>query len=566
MKFLPAQFAFLLHSKEQQRNIGFLLQFLLMLATVITLYSVLFHFIMEKEGQSHSWITGFYWTLTVMSTLGFGDITFTSDLGKIFSLIVLLSGIIFLLIMLPFTFIQFFYAPWLEAQTRSRAPRVLPQETLGHVIIVGTDPTAKHLARKLHQYGHSYAMLTATVQSALELQDQGYAVMVGDHDDVATFHNLRAENAAMIVALESDVFNTNVTFTVREACKETPIAAKVDQNSSLDILSLAGATHVFHFTQMLGQVLARRALGGAMHSRIVGRFGGLVVAETPVMRTNLEGKTLRECGLRTAANVNVVGVWTRGAFSLPNPDTEMTANMVLVAAGDEDQIAAFDRYAGGPVITDPMVVILGGGRVGQAAAEQLRDQGRRYRMVDKNPKVAKHDKNAVIGNAADLEVLEKAGVREATSIFITTHDDDLNAYLTIYCRRLRPEIQIISRATLDRNIGVLHSAGADLVISHASLVANTILNLLSPDKVLMLTEGLNIFRVPVPPQLAGKSLQESHIRARTGCSVVAVSGDHGLEITPDPSKPLHANTELILIGVTESERQFLDLFPKAFND
>ena len=55
-----------------------------------------FHFIMAREGQSHSWVTGFYWVLTVMTTLGFGDITLHSDLGRIFSSVVLLSGVMFL--------------------------------------------------------------------------------------------------------------------------------------------------------------------------------------------------------------------------------------------------------------------------------------------------------------------------------------------------------------------------------------------------------------------------------------------------------------------------------------
>ena len=44
----------------------------------------------EREGQAHSWLTGLYWTLTVMSTLGFGDITFHSDLGRAFSIVVLM--------------------------------------------------------------------------------------------------------------------------------------------------------------------------------------------------------------------------------------------------------------------------------------------------------------------------------------------------------------------------------------------------------------------------------------------------------------------------------------------
>ena len=83
------------------------------------------------EGQQHSWITGFYWTLVVMTTLGFGDITFTSDIGRLFSIVVLLSGVVFLLVMLPFLFIRLFYAPWLESRVRLRAPREVPRWNAG---------------------------------------------------------------------------------------------------------------------------------------------------------------------------------------------------------------------------------------------------------------------------------------------------------------------------------------------------------------------------------------------------------------------------------------------------
>ena len=82
-------------------------------ACKIVIFSLLFHWLMLYEGREYSFFTGFYWTFTVMSTLGFGDITFTSDLGKIFSTVVLVSGIIFFLILLPFTFLQHFYIPWI---------------------------------------------------------------------------------------------------------------------------------------------------------------------------------------------------------------------------------------------------------------------------------------------------------------------------------------------------------------------------------------------------------------------------------------------------------------------
>ena len=138
---------------------------------------------------------------------------------------------------------------------------------------------------------------------------------------------------------------------------------------------------------------------------------------------------------------------------------------------------------------------------------------------------------------------------------ILTSDDPTNIYLTIYCRRLRPDIQIICRANLDRNISKLHAAGADLVMSYASLAANTILNLLKPEGVLMLAEGLNVFRTVVHASLVGKSLAESQIRIQTGCSVIAINRDNMMVNNPDPAVRFQEKDELIMIGTDDAEKK-----------
>src|ERR671913_624385 len=126
MKFLPSQLAYLTNDREARGNLRALAKYLGFLAGLMGVYTVLFHIIkLNVEHEQHSWITGLYWTLVVMSTLGFGDITFTSDTGRLFSIVVLLSGVVFLLVMLPFLFIRLFYAPWLEARVRLRAPAAL---------------------------------------------------------------------------------------------------------------------------------------------------------------------------------------------------------------------------------------------------------------------------------------------------------------------------------------------------------------------------------------------------------------------------------------------------------
>ena len=153
IKAFPAQIATLIRSRRGVRNLRVLGRFFIALGAMILFFSVGFHLLMLREGQEHTWITGFYWTLTVMSTLGFGDITFHTDLGRMFSIVVLLSGMLFLLGLLPFTFIEFFYEPWMNAQAALRAPRELPVETRGHVLLTNYDAVNKAASSSMVRIG-----------------------------------------------------------------------------------------------------------------------------------------------------------------------------------------------------------------------------------------------------------------------------------------------------------------------------------------------------------------------------------------------------------------------------
>jgi K+/H+ antiporter YhaU regulatory subunit KhtT len=121
-------------------------------------------------------------------------------------------------------------------------------------------------------------------------------------------------------------------------------------------------------------------------------------------------------------------------------------------------------------------------------------------------------------------------------------------------------VQVISRANIDRNIPKLHSAGADLVMSHASIAANAIINLLLPNRRMMVTEGLNVFRVSVPEPFAGKSLAEVPIRQQTGCSVIAIAKGETLRVNPGPTAILDPDDEIVLIGSGDAEKRLMDVY------
>ncbi len=554
-----------MQQRGAKRNIAFLLRFVLLLILLIAAYSIIFHYIMQFEEQEHSWVTGVYWTLTVMSTLGFGDITFTSDTGRLFSIIVMISGVILLLVMLPFTFIQFFYAPWLEAQRKQSTPRDIPTSTKDHLIFVGISPLTLNTVDALERYGTKCVLLCNETQATLDLIDQGYNAIVGDHDESTVYKNLHLESAAMLIALDNDMRNTNITFTARDVNSDVPIVSSVQSDDAIDILSLAGATHVIQFHKLLGIALARRVINEQAPSSVINQYKDLIIAEAPAMRTVLVGKSLIDCELRNKTGVNVVGVWERGKFIFPQPTTVFTDASVLVMSGTQEQIKAVDRLLGERMNeqqTGP-VLILGGGRVGMAAAQHLEGIMREYRIVDKNPRLRHNllSENMIIGDAADIDILENAGIRTSPSVLITTHDDDTNIYLTLYCRRLRPDIQIISRATLDRNVGILHAAGADLVLSLASMMTSSIINLLAPGKIFMLNEGLKIFRSAVGKELHGKQLMSSGIRSLTHCSVAALRDINGImHINPNPEHILTQGEEMFLIGDSQAEQNFYDKF------
>ena len=559
MKFLPAQFSYFVETTAMRRNIRLLMRFIAILVLMIVVYSVVFHVIMEYEGQDHSWITGFYWTLTVMSTLGFGDITFHSDLGRMFSILVMVSGVVFLLIVLPFTFIQFFYAPWLEAQTRRRVPRELDDSVSGHILLASHEAVAMSLIERLKSLGYPYFVLESELARALEMEESGLPVVLGSPEDIQTYRRVGVERAAMVIANVDDHVNTNISFTVRELDERVPIVSFARDPASVDVLQLAGSTTVLELPDMLGRSLARRTLAGDHRASVVGEFGELLIAEAPVAGTPLVGKSLGQGWLREMTGLTAVGAWERGKFAVPGPMTQLHSSTVLVLAGTQDQLEQFAELTAIYRPADAPVLLLGGGRVGRSAAAALAEGGVEYRIVERDAGRVHDPEHTIVGNAADLACLESAGIRDTPTVIVTTADDATNIYLTIYCRRLRPDVQIISRATFERNVSTLHRAGADFVMSYASMGANAILNVLEGGDIVMVAEGLDIFRAPVPEALRGVRLADSGIRHDTGCHVVAFQDATGIRTNPPPDAPLPEapESEMILVGTTADEQRFM---------
>jgi voltage-gated potassium channel len=548
----------------RHRNLRMLVVLTLLFAFLVVVFSGLFHVLMEAEGQQHSWPTAFYWTMVTMSTLGFGDITFKSDAGRIFSVVVLMSGTLLLLVLLPFTVIQFVWVPWMSKREAERAPRFLPPETRGHLVLTNTGPIEDALIERAINAGVPYVVLVADLDEALRLHDRGYQVMVGPLDDPQTYRAARLEAAALVVATRPDTANTNIVFTAQEISSRVPILATANTRASVDILRMAGAEQVLQLGESLGHALFQRILDVGARTRVLGQLAGLLVAEAPVPRHYAEPLSGKQ--IRAATGVDVIGTWKSGNFEALAADYQLTPGSVLILAGSATQLAAYDAaYSVEPDTRRPVVVI-GGGRVGRRVGASLAEAGVAYKIVEKLPGRVRNPDCYVLGDAAELEVLNAAGLQEASAVVITTHDDDVNVYLAIYCRRLRPDMQVIARANLDRNVSTLYRAGADAVLSYASTGASAIWSWLRPGDSLLLAEGLDVFRAPVPARMVGRTIDQLEIALETGCAVLAaVHGKPPGGCSRDRNLPLDADAELILVGDDADQERFREAYGGTFN-
>ncbi len=567
LKTLGAQLGLFMTEPQLRTNLGALARFVAFLLAVIALFTFLFHVIMEVEGQDHSILSGLYWTLVTMTTLGFGDITFHSDLGRGFSIFVLFTGVILLLVVLPFVFIRYFYAPWLEAQIRIRAPRAAPDDLRDHVILCDYDSVAPGLIEQFTLHRIPYILLDPDPERAARRHGDGISVMYGEVDNIATYEKAAVTRARLVVANLDDITNTNVVLTIREVSAEVPIVAVASSEDATDLLEMAGATHVLGLRRQLGEQLANRINAGHAQTHPIGSFRDLVIAEFPVMNTPLVGKTIRDTNLRELMGLNIVGVWEQASLQPSRPDRVLTDQCLPVVIGTQSQMAELDELL---YIYDTNwnpVIVIGGGKVGRSAARTLKKKGVPVHLIERKPELAQRwadiPDRVFVGDAANREILEEAGIHDTPAVLLTTNDDAMNVYLTVYCRRLNPKLRIVSRVTHERNVKSIQRAGADLVLSYATLGVEAIASLARDRNMVLLGEGVELYEVDLPRSLSGRTLAASGIGARTGLNVIAVERDGVLMPSPRAGEILGPGDRLFMIGTGEHFQAFKQEFSRG---
>jgi voltage-gated potassium channel len=210
-------------------------------------------------------------------------------------------------------------------------------------------------------------------------------------------------------------------------------------------------------------------------------------------------------------------------------------------------------------------IVCGYGRVGRQVARDLHAHGADVVVIDSNRahrEVAKGDGVIFVeGQAADDDVLLKAGLKRAAAVVACVDSDAENIFVALSAREMRSDILIIARASAEDAEKKLARAGADRVISPYKTTGSEMARIALHPQIAGAVEvaDYRVEQIQVPPACAGVGRSISETRGRT--VVVALRrADGRFEPQPSPQAVIESGDTLIALGTPDDLERLEGLF------
>jgi voltage-gated potassium channel len=299
---------------------------------------------MVYEGQSDyaNLYDAIYWVVSTITTVGYGDIVVSSPIGKIFAVLVQLSGIP-LVFGILFTLL---IIPWMEKKIQSSIPSRAPKKLKDHIIICGYNRLIETLIDELKENNIPYILIEEDTELVKELLKRNIHAIYGAVYEEESLKNANIKDALFLIANRSDEMNANIVLTAR-TISDLNIIAVVEDRSNKRYLKYAGATSVVSPKEMFGRFLGRKAADPFVN-RLTGAtefFEGTSIVELPIYpKSPLIGKTIKNAAIREKTGANVVGMWKGGSLTfIIKPDDLIKDNSVLLAIGSSEQLSRLKK-------------------------------------------------------------------------------------------------------------------------------------------------------------------------------------------------------------------------------
>jgi trk system potassium uptake protein len=220
------------------------------------------------------------------------------------------------------------------------------------------------------------------------------------------------------------------------------------------------------------------------------------------------------------------------------------------------------NWFGGTIMKKEFAVI-GLGRFGGSICQELSKEGMEVLAIDRDEERVNQYKNiashAVIADSTDETTLKELGIKNFDHVIVAIGDNIQASILTTVVLTELGVENITVKAQNDYHAKILHKIGAQQVvhperdmgrrIAH-SIMSNNIIDYLE------LSDEHSIVEVKAGKKMIGKSIIGLDIRARYGCTVVAIKQGNHINVSPTPEDTLKNGDILVVVGADKDIARF----------
>jgi Trk K+ transport system NAD-binding subunit len=508
------------------------------------------------EGDPRTFLHSLQIVVETFTTTGFGsDSPWVSPEMQVLVIVMDLVGTLLIFMALPV--LAF---PLLEDILSTTVPTSIENGMEDHVVICSYTARAEALIEELDSWNVDHVIIESDRERATDLYEDGHRVIHADPTSLGGLEGAKLASARALVADVSDQVDASIVLAAQEVTEDTTIISVVEEPDRASYHRLAGADHVLSPRPLLGESLASKVT-----TSVTADLGEAVeigddfdVAELPIHRgSRLAGTTLAESGIREQSGVNVIGAWFRGEFETPpSPNATLSDGTVLLVTGREDQLEELKQLTLSDVrrFSRGKTIVIGHGEVGRTITTALDQAGLPHTVVDQT----EMDGVDIVGDATEVETLQKAGLDDARTAILAMPDDMTTEFATLVIRDMSPQTEVIARVEETESVQKMYRAGADYVLSLATVSGRMIASaILEDEDVLSLDQQVEVVRT-VAPELVGETLAGADVRSKTGCTVVGVERNGTIITDVGPNFRVQAGDELIIAGTDDGIRQFTE--------
>ncbi|HIQ12768.1 MAG TPA: hypothetical protein EYH44_00025 [Thermoprotei archaeon] len=236
----------------------------------------------------------FYYMITVLTTVGFGDITPSTTLGKIHFIIVISIGL---------ALYGYFISTLASILSEEKLAKMFPGlygyftdggKMSGHAIIIGWNQYAKNAYEEFSLNSVEAVVIVNDDEEAKRLNRDGIKAYAGSLDDPSTYEKLRFDYARGILITYTDPKESIVSILkIRRSTRKSIIISLILDEELVDVIKQAGADEVINIAEVGGRLLANSLIEPkATHLEIdMLSRGGLDVMEYEI-KDNLKDKDI----------------------------------------------------------------------------------------------------------------------------------------------------------------------------------------------------------------------------------------------------------------------------------